>query len=309
MFTDWNGWLERNGHYMRGDGELWEGNALIKKHAIMQTINNPDYIGSQAQSPKHEEVRKVVEECLEEGRKVLIFTKYIHEANTYMEMLRGYGPAMLTGEISAHGDLTNADGSPRLFRYSQTKGFELDERGYPIDDAEGRPISALTYERLTFMHSPERRVMISTYGTGGVGITLNAAKAVVLADPPETYTEFYQALNRVERMDTPETRTHHDVRIYRIASRYPEEFMELMKDTYIKRIDGRYEEADRSEALDEENGRLKEGYTTAYDEFFRQGTYDMFAYRRIENQRIISGMLLDGIISEEEAAGPGFQGA
>ena len=308
MFTDWKGWSERNGHYMRVDGELWDGNSLIKKHAILQTINNPDYIGSQEQSPKHEEVRKVVEECVNEGRKVLIFTKYIHEANAYLEMFKEYNPAMLTGEISEKGELVNPDGSQKLFRYSQTKGFEFDERGYPIEDPEGRPMSALTYQRLTFMHSPERRVMISTYGTGGVGITLNAAKAVVLADPPETYTELYQALNRVERMDTPETRTHPDVRIYRIASIYPEEFIDLMKDTYIKRVDGRYEEVEKSEALERE-GRLRKGYTTAYDEFFRQGTYDAFVYKRVENQSKISDMLLDGIVSEEETRGPEFQGA
>ncbi|MCL4375318.1 hypothetical protein M1394_00765 [Candidatus Marsarchaeota archaeon] len=109
-------------------------------------------------------------------------------------------------------------------------------------------------------------------------------------------------------MDTPETRTHPDVRIYRIASIYPEEFIDLMKDTYIKRVDGRYEEVEKSEALERE-GRLRKGYTTAYDEFFRQGTYDAFVYKRVENQSKISDMLLDGIVSEEETRGPEFQGA
>ena len=99
-----------------------------------------------------------------------------------------------------------------------------------------------------------------------------------------------------------------DMSLHRIASRYPEEFIDLMKDTYIKRVNGRYEEVEKSEALERE-GRLRKGYTTAYDEFFRQGTYDAFVYKRVENQSKISDMLLDGIVSEEETSGPGFQGA
>ncbi len=300
MFLNWRGWSEKYGHYLAGDREVWEGNQLIKKHALLQSMNNPSYVGSDEQSAKHNAVVQAVEENVRDGRKTVIYVRYLKEAEAYEQLLRTHKPAILTGTISDQGYLKDGAGNPKLFCYDKEKGFAMDKNGYPIEDPTGSPMMAIDFERLTFMQAPERKVMICTYDTGGVGITLNAGKTIIFADAPNTYTEYYQALNRLDRIDTPNTKTHYDIRIHKISCRYPTPFLEEMRKTHVRKTEQGYAIVPKAEVTAQD--------ATAYDTFFEQGTYDSFMYRRIGVQERMFNLLVDGIASDEDINLPRFTG-
>ena len=283
LLTSWKEWTEKYGHYIpkttdTKQDRIWVSNGLVKKHALRNIMNNPQYIGQNIQSNKHTSVVNTVVENVNSGRKVLIFCRYISEAKTYQSLLSEYNPSMIIGSQNFEEE-EKEETSGDKFKFDENgEGWIFDENGYPIPDENGRIMEKLDYERLTFMKSKDRKVAICTYGTGGVGITLNAAKAVIFSDLPDTYIEQYQAEDRVHRIDTNETRTHYDVRYYNAVAKYPEEFIELMKHTKLKAGED----------------------VTAFDDFFIDGTYDEVQLTNLESQKKLFQLLVDGIIDEEE---------
>ena len=295
LLTSWESWTEKYSHYIpkttdTEQDRLWVNNGLVKKHALRNIMNNPFYINEKVQSNKHIEVVNTVVQNVTSGRKVLIFCKYISEAKTYQSLLTKYNPSMIIGSENFEEEVeTSGD----KFRFDENGvGWVFDENGYPIPDDNGRVMEKIDYERLTFMKSKDRKVAICTYGTGGVGITLNAAKAVIFSDLPDTYPEKYQAEDRAHRIDTDETRTHYDVRYYNIVAKYPEEFIELMKHTLLRKSD--------FGLLTDYNTPNKDETETAYNLFFSDGTYDEVQLKNLESQKKLFQLLVDGIIDEEE---------
>ena len=297
LLTSWKLWTEKYGHYIpkttdTEQDRIWVNNGLVKKHALRNIMNNPFYINEKVQSNKHAEVINTAIENITSGRKVLIFCRYISEAKIYQSLLTKYNPSMIIGSENFEEE-TETSGDK--FRFDENgAGWVFDENGYPIPDENGRIMGKIDYERLTFMKSNDREVAICTYGTGGVGITLNAAKAVIFSDLPDTYTEKYQAEDRAHRIDTDETRTHYDVRYYNVVAKYPDEFIELMKHTLLRKSD--------FGLLTDYNTPEKDETETAYNLLFSNGTYDEVQLKNLESQKKLYQLLVDGIIEEESEA-------
>jgi len=118
---------------------------------------------------------------------------------------------------------------------------------------------------------------------------------LVFDDLPRDCTEEIQAEDRTHRIDH-EHQTHHAVKYFKMSSAYPAAFLAQMKKTWVKKKeDGTY--------IETMNGTYarQNGYETAYDEFFEQGTWDEVKIGNLQAQRNMFDLLNDGIIDKAEA--------
>ncbi len=299
LFLDWTAWCKKYGCYIPTD-EIAKMDHLrqnqysfAKVHALRQIANNPEYIGqTDIQNAKTEEMKRSIDACLAEGRKVVIFCQYNAQAQKYSELLKEYSPSLYTGMTSKKGLQTSEAGHTLRYKKDENGGWELDAYGYPILDPFGEPMLALDYERLTFQNAPDRKIMISTYSAGAVGVTFTAGKAVIFDDLPRDCVEEIQAEDRTHRIDL-EHQTHHSVKYIRMVSHYPKAFLERMKKTFVwKKGDGTYAQ---TTTLPEAQ---KHDYQTAYDLFFAQGTYDEWKLQNLTEQRRMFQLINDGIADE-----------
>lgn len=300
LFLNFPQWTEQYDRYVPKDAIAREdqlrgnSNALVKTHALRQTANNPSYIGSTEPDPKATEMMKTVVAMLAEGRKIVIFCQYNAQAEKYAQLLKAHCPSFYTGLTSKQGNRTGPDGKPLLYKKNANGAWVMDNRGLPQEDPNGEPMSALDYERLAFQNAPERRVMISTYAAGSVGVTFTAGKATIFDDLPDDIVKEIQAEDRTHRIDH-EHQTHHSVKYVRMVSRYPQSFLERMKNVWVRRKnDGTYEEVTSRRKAEQEN------LETAYDTFFAQGTYDEVRLAELATQRTRFRLINDGIEESSE---------
>ncbi len=300
LFLDFHQWTQDYDRYVPKDAIAHEdqlrgnSNALVKTHALRQTANNPSYVGSAEPDPKAAEMLRTVEAFLAEGRKVVIFCQYNAQALKYAELLRAHCPSVYTGLTSKQGLRTGADEQPLRYRKNTHGAWVMDGRGLPQEDPNGEPMSALDYERLAFQNAAERRVMISTYAAGSVGVTFTAGKATIFDDLPDDVVKEIQAEDRTHRIDH-EHQTHHSVKYVRMVARYPESFLEKMKRVWVrKKPEGSYDEVSNRRIAE------KEGLETAYDTFFAQGTYDEVRLAGLATQRTRFRLINDGIEDASE---------
>jgi hypothetical protein len=298
MFTDWKTWTEKYDRYIPKNhltklDWMYSGDQLSKRHALRQIANNPDFIGSTVMSPKHTKMKEIVEKCLAEGRKPIIFCRYNTQALEYAKIFSDLQPSLYTGVTANMWKKKDKNGRVILYRYNENGSVELDEKGYPIIDPKGQPILAIDYERITFQHSRDRQLMISTYAAGAVGVTFTAWKAEIFDDLPQDYIEQYQAEDRAHRIDN-KFLTHHDIKYFSLVSVYPETFLEKMKHIYLQKLpNGTYEETDKD--FKNSDGKSAE---SAYEIFFSQGSFDQVQRSNLEIQRQVFHLINDGISDE-----------
>ena len=147
-------------------------NHLAKKQAYRQVINNPKYIGLQnVTSPKHKAMDAIVEREMKLGNKVVIFCNYQNQVEAYEKRYARLKPSIFNGETSQEGLMKDDKGKKMLFKVDAHKEWMFDEHGYPIVSKEGESMSAMDYERLTFQHSDDRKLIITTFKAGAVGTT------------------------------------------------------------------------------------------------------------------------------------------
>lgn len=306
LFKDWGKWTKKYDKYVPKDEiakmDGLRGNEFTfgKLHALRQIANNPAYVGEKGvEDPKAVQMKRAVEKCLKEGRKVVIFCQYNAQAEKYAELLKKYAPSLYTGVTSKEGNMKNPEGKEMLFKKHEKGGWEMDIKGFPVPDPDGTPMLAMDYERITYQNTQDRKVMIATYSAGAVGVTFTAGKAVIFDDLPRDCTEEIQAEDRTHSIDH-EHQTHHTVQYMKMASAYPKAFLERMKKTWVKKKDdGTYEET-----MNEKYAR-KHHYETAYKEFFKQGTWDQVKIGNLKAQRNMFDLLNDGIIDKAEATKEG----
>ena len=302
LFKDWGKWTKTYDKYVPKDEiakmDGLRGNQFTfgKLHALRQIANNPEYVGEKGvEDPKAKQMKRAVEKCLKEGRKVVIFCQYNAQAEKYAELLKKYTPSLYTGVTNKEGNKKDPSGKEMLFKKHHEGGWEMDAKGYPVPDPDGTPMLAMDYERITYQDTQDRKVMIATYSAGAVGVTFTAGKAVIFDDLPRDCTEEIQAEDRTHRIDH-EHQTHHTVTYMKMASAYPKAFLDLMKKTWVKqKDDGTYEETMNAKYA------KKHGYETAYTEFFEQGTWDQVKIGNLQAQRNMFDLLNDGIIDKAEA--------
>jgi len=309
MFLNWQEWTEKYGHYIPDDEVAEEDRlrirgGLVKKHAMRQAINNPAWIGSKTDDAKALQTRRIVEKCLREGRKVVIFCSYTAQALKYAEIFKKLKPALYTGLAGKEREKKNAQGQPMKFkREPGVHGFKgawvFDQNGYPIEDANGETMSALDYERLTLQNADDRKLIIATEKSGAVGTTFTAGKALIDDDLSDGVVMDIQKKDRIHRID-PQRLTHPTADYYTLRSRYPQSFLEKMKKQWVvKQEDGTFEEypslvAARKDPCATDDKPPK----TAYEAFFAQGTYDQVQGHNLEVQRQMFRLINDGIADE-----------
>lgn len=299
MFLDWGKWSKKYGKYIpkdkiaRMDG-VRKGDALSKRHAYRQVVNDPEFVNLHGVSnAKARTVRRIVAESLKEGRKVEIFCQYNSQTQLYAEMLKEHNPSLYTGITSEEGSKRGPDGKPLLFRKDAHGQWTFDRNGYPIRDADGEPMLALDYERLTFQNAADRKIVIATYAAGAVGTTFTAAKTVIKDDLPRDCIEDEQSDDRTHRIDH-EHQTHHTVKHYNLIGTYPEKFLNDMKKRWVEKLDdGTYREEKNAKKAKEK------GLKTAYQQFFEQGTLDEVHFGNLQVQKNMMHLILDGIADED----------
>lgn len=147
-------------------------NHLAKRHAYRQIINNPKYVGVAETSPKHRAMDAIVEREMGQGNKVVIFCMYLNQAEEYRKRYSVLNPSMFTGATSDLGMMRRENGEQILYEIGSHGEWVFDEKtGYPVENTDGRPMSAMDYERLTFQHTDDRRLIITTFSAGAVGTT------------------------------------------------------------------------------------------------------------------------------------------
>ncbi len=301
LLLNWPKWCEKYDKYVPRDEiaklDALRGNqfALAKTHALRQIANNPNYVGAEGvEDPKAKELLRCVQDFLAEGRKVVIFCQYNAQAEKYAALLQPYQPSAYTGLVSNQGLKATGEGAPILYRADEAGGWVLNEQGLPLEDPEGKPMLALDYERIAFQNSPERRLMISTYAAGAVGVTFTAGKATIFDDLPRDCVEEIQAEDRTHRIDH-EHQTHTSVRYARMVGRYPATFLERMKQVWVREEeDGCYTE------IKDQRIAARESLLTAYEAFFAQGTFDEVRLANLQTQRKSFRLINDGVADAEE---------
>src|SRR5262245_17009043 len=161
---------------------------------------------------------EIVDQEVKKGQgKILIFCRYRAEVEEYARRYAKYGAMTYyggTSEIDGKKQdwLKDAKGRVKTFRMKNENEFAIGRDGRLMEDKTGSPIDPLDYSRLMFQNDPDTRVLIGTYDSGAVGVTLTAADAVVFSDMARDYVTQYQAEDRANRIDN--TRKKYEVRYY-----------------------------------------------------------------------------------------------
>lgn len=255
FFTNWQAWNNKHGkqNLTYEDKRYMNKNYFSRRESLRQIMNDPAYISSKDKSPKHIEMKRIVDKELNANNKVVIFCRYRGQVEKYKEMFKDYGALGYYG------------------------GTKVDTKKLAKKSKElGKPISDLEYNRLEFQNNPENKVLICTYDSGAVGTTFTAGDALIMDDVPKHHTEELQAENRIHRIDNE--RRKHNVRIYNMKAKYPEKFLERIRDLEIDVL--------------QPDGSSKK--LNVYKEFFEQGTFDFTQLNRLVEQRYLFECLVDG---------------
>ena len=331
MFLNWHKWTKKYDKYIPNDDtaeddRLRVAGSLAKRHALRQSINNPQYLGMKGVDSKAQQAKRIVNDCLQRGRKVVIFCAYNAQAQKYAEMFKQHNPALYTGDTSNEGDYKNDTGDSMRFQresgnHKKKKGWKFDADGYPIEDPQGDTMSALDYERHTFQNTEDRKINIVTYKAGAVGTTFTAGKAMIFDDLPTDVIEAIQAEDRIQRID-PDRQSHATVEYYNLISRYPKKFLSRMKKVWVVRdkTTQSYKEYKTKDAAERfANAQTKKlghdaeiDIDTAFNMFFDQGTYDEVHIQNLVTQRHMFHLINDGIadaaiLHEDQIQFKGFE--
>ncbi len=287
LFTDYQRWCQKHkGKESQEDKSFhkYKEGYFSKKEALRQIMNDPRYIGVDQESPKHLAMDTIVRKELDgEGnqeRKMVIFARYRHEVEAYMERYKEYGARVYYGGLSQNSNGYRVDENKKMLYYEVDRW--TDEKGkvrwkYKLDknyqflsatrESGGMPIRALDYERILFQNDPKSRIIIASYDSGAVGVTFTAADVVVDDDLAETYRDQYQSDERAHRIDN--LRKKYAVKYYRLQALYPEVFLQTLPAEVRK-------------------------------DYFANGTWDQVQYQNLRRQGRIFHRVMDGVGSDEE---------
>lgn len=143
-------------------------NPLTQLTRLRQVTGNPSILSSTVSSnPKFDRMCQIVEDVVESGSKVVIFSFWTNVINPAYDLLKklGYCPALYTGE--------NTD----------VREFEKDR----------------------FMHDDTCKVILGTCGAMGTGLTLTAANTAIFLDEPWNRATKDQCEDRIHRIGTSES--------------------------------------------------------------------------------------------------------
>ena len=133
---------------------------LTKLTKQRQVTADPSILGSNVDSVKMERMKELVDEAVQNGRQVLVFSNWTSVTDSVVEKLNEYSPVQITGEISTE----------------QRKAAEVK------------------------FQSGEAKVLVATIGAAGVGLTLTNATVEIFMDEPWNRASKEQAVDRGHRI-------------------------------------------------------------------------------------------------------------
>ena len=308
LFTDWPTWQRGQIEREQQSDRITEDDAILRRgrgenyfskvHSLRQVVNDPRYIGLEAESPKHRKMDEIIEREVEALKgKVVVFARYREEVKAYQRRFARHGAVTFYGDT---GEEFRTNGAGNIVdRKGKEQKYKIEKGRSPFVSEEGVPLTPLDYNRHAFQNDPNVKVLVATYETGSLGVTFTAANAVIRDDLARDYTEQYQADDRAHRIDNE--RLKGEVRYYNLISRYPEEFLQATQGLFLVQNT----QTGERNILSGEKALVFAAdpvYRTVnlYEGFFRQGTYDQVQHGNLDTQRRIFTLILDGLQGEEE---------
>lgn len=140
-------------------------NTLALTTRLRQATVCPDILRSEdlkpVESSKLERAKEMIEDLIERGEKVVVFSSFKDPVYKLEEMLEEYIPLVCTGDTK--------------------------------DDAISKNID-------TFQTDEAHKVLIATYEKLGTGVTLNRASYMIFLDQPYNASDYDQACDRIHRI-------------------------------------------------------------------------------------------------------------
>lgn len=158
--------VEKESYAELEHGEIVTTNVLTKLLRLSQITggfikDEFNELAEQVSSAKLEALEEIVEECIDAGKKLVVFARFIPEIDAIAKMLKRYG-----------------------IKYSMIRG-DVKDRAGEVDK---------------FQNDPETKVFIGQLQTTGMGLTLTAADTAVFYSLSYNYADYEQAKARIHRI-------------------------------------------------------------------------------------------------------------
>ena len=158
--------VEKESYAELEHGEIVTTNVLTKLLRLSQITggfikDEFNELAEQVSSAKLEALEEIVEECLDAGKKLVVFARFIPEIDAIAKMLKRYG-----------------------IKYAMIRG-DVKDRAGEVDK---------------FQNDPETKVFIGQLQTTGMGLTLTAADTAVFYSLSYNYADYEQAKARIHRI-------------------------------------------------------------------------------------------------------------
>ena len=158
--------VEKESYAELEHGEIVTTNVLTKLLRLSQITggfikDEFNELVEQVSSAKLEALEEIVEECLDAGKKLVVFARFIPEIDAIAKTLKRYG-----------------------VKYAMIRG-DVKDRAGEVDK---------------FQNDPETKVFIGQLQTTGMGLTLTAADTAVFYSLSYNYADYEQAKARIHRI-------------------------------------------------------------------------------------------------------------
>jgi superfamily II DNA or RNA helicase len=214
MLTDFPAWAREYNARVPKKKQIKESeiNPLVKLQYLFYATVDPALVGGQTAAPIYRELDRIIAAKIKAGKKVLIFANHRQVVESLVERYKQLGIARIDGTVS--GWAKDPAGNDLRLRYNGMGRLV-------IDPVNGQKVHAQAFERHKFQESPSVRIMIANEKSGGTGLTLTAADAVIYVEKPLTYTRVYQCSDRAHRID--KLRQKAQVEVISMVGQYPAE--------------------------------------------------------------------------------------
>ncbi len=214
MINNFKGWAERYNAWARkynkalrksgGDPkeertevDLENLNPLSKLVWLKEAMADPEYFGLGANETFHEKLDELIGKYVAQGKKVILFANYTRVIDSlWKRYFHRYGAVRMDGTVTSQEQ-------------------EESRRKFNVDGLY--------------------RLMVANPRSGGVGINLPAADAIIYIGQPQTYVWRYQSEHRANRADPNYVKA--EVRLIDMVGQYPQAFLDQLSEKERKFLD------------------------------------------------------------------------
>ncbi len=227
-----------------------------KLDTLFDILYRPEFFGL-TENPRLAELKRQVKEALLQGQKPILWVQHQAAGNDISRML---------AELSEELKTEYPSQFPNGFEYGR---FDGSSQAISLVDYEGEKIPQREVDRIRFQSGllSEPRVMIASFESGGVGLTLTSGNPAILYEQPYMPTRLMQAYKRNHRADGKYPRYEN---VYRtLVARFPAGFIDTIEDP-------------------------------EWQSLLRHGTVDEVLFHRLSEKVLAHLLALDGLLSEHQ---------